>query len=479
MEPGIPPFGESRVMVLGDAMLDRYWEGPAARISPEAPVPVVNVQNTSERPGGAGNVALNIAALGARAELGAYTGDDEAADILATRLEAAGVEVDFRRLPGHATTTKLRVLSRHQQLLRLDFEEAHLPPQAPPLAHDLAARLAGCGALVLSDYAKGALAHPEALISEARQLGVPVIVDPKGRDFERYRGATVITPNLAELEAVAGPLASESALEDAGQGLISDLGLKGLLVTRGEQGMTLLRPDAPAVHLPARAREVFDVTGAGDTVVAVLAAALAAGADLCVATGLANLAAGIVVAKLGTATVSAYELEIAAGATTGSGRGVLRREQLQAAVAASRALGEKLVFTNGCFDILHAGHVGYLEQAAREGDRLVVAVNSDASVRRLKGEGRPVNPLERRMDVLAGLASVDWVVAFDEDTPVELLRELRPEVLVKGGDYRRREDVVGWDLVESWGGRVALMAEVPGASTTAVLDSLSTEVDED
>jgi D-beta-D-heptose 7-phosphate kinase/D-beta-D-heptose 1-phosphate adenosyltransferase len=473
MELELPPFGDSRVMVLGDVMLDRYWEGPAARISPEAPVPVVNVENTREQPGGAGNVALNIAALGAGVALGAFTGEDEAADALASLLEGAGVDCDLRRVPGYATTTKLRVLSRHQQLLRLDFEQASVPAGAPSLEQGLAARLAGCGALVLSDYAKGALAQPAGIIARARELGVPVIVDPKGTDFARYRGATLLTPNLPELEAVAGPLDSESALEGAALALLADLQLEALLVTRGEHGMTLFRRGEEALHLPARGREVFDVTGAGDTVVGVLAASVAAGADLASATALANLAAGLVVGRLGTATVSAYELQASAGALSGAGRGVLGIAQLQAAVAASRALGEKLVFTNGCFDILHAGHVGYLQQARLEGDRLVVAVNSDASVRRLKGEGRPVNPLERRMAVLAGLESVDWVVSFDDDTPLELLRALRPDVLVKGGDYRRREDVVGWELVESWGGRVALMDETPGASTSALVDGLA------
>lgn len=473
MELELPPFGDSRVMVLGDVMLDRYWEGPAARISPEAPVPVVNVENTREQPGGAGNVALNIAALGAGVSLGAFTGEDEAADALVSLLEGAGVDCDLRRVPGYATTTKLRVLSRHQQLLRLDFEQAQLPAGVPSLEQGLAGRLAGCGALVLSDYAKGALAQPAGIIARARELGIPVIVDPKGMDFSRYRGATLLTPNLPELEAIAGPLDSESALEGAAQALVAELELEALLVTRGEHGMTLFRRGEQALHLPARGREVFDVTGAGDTVVAVLAASVAAGADLASATALANLAAGLVVGRLGTATVSAYELQASAGVLSGAGRGVLGITQLQAAVATSRALGEKLVFTNGCFDILHAGHVGYLQQARLEGDRLVVAVNSDASVRRLKGEGRPVNPLERRMAVLAGLESVDWVVSFDEDTPMALLRTLRPDVLVKGGDYRRREDVVGWELVESWGGRVALMDETPGASTSALVDGLA------
>lgn len=475
MKLEMPGFEQARVLVLGDIMLDRYWEGGTSRISPEAPVPVVKVEQITDRPGGAGNVALNIAALGAAARLGGYTGDDEMADSLEDMLGGAGVDSAFTRVADLPTITKLRIISRHQQLIRLDFEEADLAAAGEPLDKNLASQLQHCGALVLSDYAKGALAEPAPLIAAARAAGVPVLVDPKGTDFARYRGATLLTPNLHEFEAVVGHCQSESELVARGETLMLDLELDALLVTRGEHGMTLLRPGEEELHLPARAREVFDVTGAGDTVIAVLAAAVAAGAELPLAVGLANVAASIVVAKLGTATVSAPELRRAVQQEQGSERGAMSLEQLQVAIADARSHGEKVVFTNGCFDIIHAGHVTYLEQARQQGDRLIVAVNSDDSVRRLKGKGRPINPQDRRMAVLAGLESVDWVVCFTEDTPIPLLQVLQPDVLVKGGDYPDKQHVVGWEVVEAYGGEVRVLGVVENLSTTAIV----TQIQED
>jgi len=296
-------------------------------------------------------------------------------------------------------------------------------------------------------------------------------VDPKGTDFGRYRGATLLTPNLHEFEAVVGAIAGEQDLVAKGLDLVDAIGLDALLVTRGDQGMTLIRPGQPALHLPARAREVFDVTGAGDTVISVLAAALAAGEDVASAVALANIAAGIVVGKLGTATVSGPELRRALKQEQGSERGVVNEEQLLVDLEVARAHGERIVFTNGCFDILHAGHVGYLEQARRLGDRLVVAVNGDQSVRRLKGDGRPINPVERRMAVLAGLEAVDWVVSFDDDTPERLLALLKPDVLVKGGDYDK-ESVVGWQIVEGYGGEVRALDFLDNCSTTAIVEKV-------
>ncbi len=472
MKLEMPRFNRARVLVLGDIMLDRYWEGPAARISPEAPVPVVRVERITDRPGGAGNVALNIAALGSGARLGGCSGDDEMADSLEAMLAGAGVDCVLTRLPGQSTTTKLRVISRQQQLIRLDFEDTPVTGAGAILSARLPALLEGCDALVLSDYAKGALAEPAALIAHARARAIPVLVDPKGGDFSRYRGATLLTPNLQELEAVVGPCPTEAELVSRGHQLMADLGFDALLVTRGEHGMTLLRPGREELHLPARAREVFDVTGAGDTVIAVLAAAVAAGAELPQAAALANIAAGIVVGKLGTASVSAPELRRAMQRDQGSGRGALSLEQLQVAVADARSQGERVVFTNGCFDIIHAGHVAYLEQARKLGERLVVAVNSDDSVRRLKGRGRPINPADRRMAVLAGLEAVDWVVCFTEDTPRELLQALRPEILVKGGDYAGKESVVGWEIVEGYGGEVRVLDFVDDVSTSAIVDRI-------
>ena len=471
MKLSMPPFDQASVLVLGDIMLDRYWYGGTSRISPEAPVPVVRVEQIQDRPGGAGNVALNIAALGAAGTLRGYTGNDEMADSLQEMLEGAGVHCDFLRVDESPTITKLRVVSRQQQLIRLDFEQPDKLAAGTELADAIEEALTNCGALVLSDYAKGALQEPQPLIVAANKAGVPVLVDPKGTAFERYRGATLLTPNLHEFEAVVGPCNSEQALVEKGEKLMAELQLGALLITRGEGGMTLLRPGAEEMHLPARAREVFDVTGAGDTVIAVLAASVAAGSALPEAVGLANVAASIVVGKLGTASVSAPELRRAVQQEQGSERGVVTQEQLEIALADARSHGERVVFTNGCFDIIHAGHVAYLEQARQLGDRLIVAVNSDDSVRRLKGKGRPINPVERRMAVLAGLEAVDWVLSFADDTPRPLLRALQPEVLAKGGDYDK-EGVVGWEIVEAYGGNVKVLSFVENVSTTAIVTKI-------
>ena len=471
MKLELPDFRKARVLVVGDIMLDRYWHGATSRISPEAPVPVVHVKGAEERPGGAGNVALNIAALQARGEVLAATGDDEAADSLACILEQAGVSCHFQRVAEAPTVTKLRIISRHQQLIRLDFEEGFAAIDRERLLAEYRALLPDVGAVVLSDYGKGTLEAVRELIAAAREAEVPVLVDPKLTDFAPYAGATLITPNLAEFEAVVGPVADEAALVDKGLALIRRHDLGALLVTRGEHGMTLLRDGLPEFHLPTEAREVFDVTGAGDTVIATLAAALAAGEDLERATALANVAAGIVVGKLGTATASVPELRRALASQQEAGYGVVTEAQLQVAVDDARAHGERIVMTNGCFDILHAGHVGYLAEARRLGDRLIVAVNDDDSVRRLKGEGRPVNPLERRMAVLAALESVDWVVPFSEDTPERLICEVQPDVLVKGGDYRP-EEIAGHDCVKDRGGEVVVLGYEEGVSTTRIIDAL-------
>lgn len=470
MKLSMPRFDQAPVLVVGDVMLDRYWHGATNRISPEAPVPVVKVEQIEDRPGGAANVALNIAALGAPAWLVGVTGQDEAADSLGERLQAAGVDARFQRIAAQPTIVKLRVMSRHQQLLRIDFEEP-FRTDAAALFGVAEALLAQVKVLVLSDYGKGALQNHQALIRAARARGIPVLADPKGKDFAIYRGASLITPNLSEFEAVVGRCADEAELVSKGLALLAELELEALLVTRGEHGMTLLRAGHPALHLPARAREVFDVTGAGDTVISTLASVLAAGEELPLAVALANLAAGIVVGKLGTASISAPELRRAVQREEGAGRGVMSLDQLLTALDDARAHGEKVVFTNGCFDILHAGHVAYLEQARALGDRLVVAINDDASVTRLKGPGRPINSVDRRMAVLAGLGAVDWVVSFAEDTPEALLAKVRPDVLVKGGDYGL-DQVVGAEIVRDYGGEVQVLGLVENSSTTGIVDKI-------
>jgi D-beta-D-heptose 7-phosphate kinase/D-beta-D-heptose 1-phosphate adenosyltransferase len=468
----LPDFPASHVLVVGDVMLDRYWHGAATRISPEAPVPVVHVRDAEERAGGAGNVALNVAALGTQASLLAYCGRDEAADSLQALLEKAGVRCLLERSQERGTITKLRVVSRHQQLIRLDFEDGFHGLDHDRLVQHYAKALLQAQVVVLSDYGKGSLEAVTALIAMARKLGKPVLVDPKGKDFSRYQGATLITPNMSEFEAVVGTCADDETLVAKGMALIGELGLEALLVTRSEQGMTLLRRAGDALHLPTHAKEVFDVTGAGDTVIAVLAAVLAAGRSLPEATALANMAAGVVVGKLGTATVAPEELEYAFKGPRAHRRGVLALEELLEVLEHARREGECIVATNGCFDILHAGHVQYLQQAKELGERLVVLVNSDASVSRLKGPERPINPLPQRMAMLAALECVDWVVPFEEDTPLETIRRILPDVLVKGGDYRDPSQIAGYDCVVANGGEVRVLDFVEGFSTTSLIASI-------
>ncbi|WP_373100223.1 MULTISPECIES: bifunctional D-glycero-beta-D-manno-heptose-7-phosphate kinase/D-glycero-beta-D-manno-heptose 1-phosphate adenylyltransferase HldE [Pasteurellaceae] len=464
-------FRNARVLVLGDVMLDRYWFGATNRISPEAPVPVVRVQEHEERAGGAANVAMNIASLNVPVELLGLVGQDETGSALTALLEKQKIGCNFVRLETHPTITKLRILSRHQQLLRLDFEEDFNNVTSDGLLQKLQSAVQNYGALILSDYGKGTLNQVRQMINIARQADVPVLIDPKGTDFERYRGATLLTPNMSEFEAVVGPCASEQDIVEKGLQLIRDIDLSALLVTRSEKGMTLLRPQKPPFHLPTVAKEVFDVTGAGDTVISVLAIALADGRPFEEACYLANVAAGIVVGKLGTSTVSTVELENAIHGRSSSGFGIMSEAELKSAVKLAQERGEKIVMTNGCFDILHPGHVSYLENARKLGDRLIVAVNSDASVKRLKGENRPINDLAARMAVLAGLSSVDWLVAFDEDTPQRLIGEILPDLLVKGGDYKP-DEIAGSKEVWANGGEVKVLNFENGCSTSNVIKKI-------
>ena len=471
MKLEMPQFQHARLLVIGDVMLDRYWHGEASRVSPEAPVPVVKVGNREDRPGGAGNVALNMAALGSAVRLVGIVGNDETGLELLSRLNAAGVYCDFLQSADKPTITKLRVIGQHQQLIRLDFEQEFEAADIIGLQDKVKSLIGDSQVMVLSDYGKGALQETANLIELGRSKDIPIIVDPKGTDFAKYRGATLITPNLSEFEAVVGYSNNEEEFVNKGLRLVKDLNLEAILISRGEHGMTLIRPDSPELHLPARAQEVFDVTGAGDTVISVLAAAMAAGDGLADSTALANLAAGLVVGKLGTAAISGPELRRAVLDELDFGRGVMTAEQLRIAVQDAKAHDEKIVFTNGCFDIVHAGHVGYLAKAKQLGDRLIVAINDDESAHRLKGPGRPINPVERRMAVLAGLEAVDWVVSFSEDTPEPLLEFLQPEVLVKGGDYTM-DEVVGGDYVNSYGGEVRVLEFLDDCSTSAIMEKM-------
>jgi len=451
-------------------MLDQYLFGATSRISPEAPVPVVHVQKTDDRPGGAANVAVNLASLGVRTQLIGAVGNDAAANTLENLLTSRGIECDFARVNDRPTITKTRVQSRGQQLIRLDQENAaELRDSA--LADAVRQAAAGAGAVVLSDYGKGALTDVRMMIDLCRSAGVPVLVDPKGRDFEKYRGATLLTPNQGEFETVAGHCESDAELVERGWQMVEDLELTALLVTRSEKGMMLLEAGNEPLFLSTQAREVYDVTGAGDTVIATLAGALASGQSLATASALANIAAGLVVRKIGVATVTPGEIQVALHQRGQGGRGLVSRDELLVLVGEARARKERIVMTNGCFDILHAGHVAYLEEAKSLGDRLIVAVNDDDSVRRLKGESRPVNALEDRMLVLAGLAAVDWVVPFADDTPAALIAALLPDVLVKGGDYRPEEIAGAREVLEN-GGEVRVLSFRDGHSTSRIIDKL-------
>ena len=451
-------------------MLDQYLFGSTGRISPEAPVPVVHVQTTDDRPGGAANVAINLATLGVKTELAGVVGDDDAGKSLQRILLDRGIECSFTRVGDRPTITKTRVQSRGQQLIRLDKETAAaMADDAIVKAVERAAQ--GASAVVLSDYGKGALTRVADMIAACRKAGVPVLVDPKGKDFSKYRGATLMTPNQSEFEAVAGTAADDEDLVARGRQMLTDLELEALLITRSEKGMLLLEAGEDPLFLATRAREVYDVTGAGDTVIATLAAAVAAGVSLTEAAGLSNLAAGLVVNKIGVAAVTPSELRVALHRRGQGGRGLVAPEELAALVDEARGRKEKIVMTNGCFDILHAGHVAYLEEAKSIGDRLVVAVNDDASVARLKGESRPVNALEDRMLVLAGLAAVDWVVPFSEDTPAALIEQVLPDVLVKGGDYEP-DEIAGGKAVLANGGEVRVLPFRDGHSTSAIIEKL-------
>ena len=470
--PSLPDFAKAHVLVVGDIMLDRYWSGSTQRISPEAPIPVVQVLDKEDRVGGAGNVALNISSLGAHASILAITGDDEAADILYNKLQAAEVKCHFERVKSLPTITKLRVMSRHQQLVRLDFEQSLANTQALEALKKTFKRLIReqkFGAIIFSDYAKGTLAQVAELIALAKAASIPVLVDPKGKDFSIYRGANLITPNRSEFETVVGVCADEKTIEQKAQALIQQFEFAALLVTRSEEGMSLLQDKQQALHFPARATEVFDVTGAGDTVIATLGAAFACRSSLADAVQISNLAAGIVVAKSGTAAINVHELAMALNFEEPVGRGLLSAQQAKQFVSTAQKNGESVVMTNGCFDIIHAGHISYLEEAKRLGDRLIVAVNSDESVKRLKGEARPINTLERRMQVLAGLKAVDWVVSFSEDTPADLVANILPDILVKGGDWKV-EEIAGGEAVVANGGKVMSLSFKEGHSTTAIID---------
>jgi D-beta-D-heptose 7-phosphate kinase/D-beta-D-heptose 1-phosphate adenosyltransferase len=472
----VEKLGSARLVLVGDIMQDRYVHGSVTRISPEAPIPVLQVQRSSDTLGGAGNVLRNLSALAAETCFLTVLGDDPPGHaVTGIVADVPGCEPHLLVEPGRVTTVKTRYVAGGQQLLRVDEEQvtALMAGTAADLLDRAAGALKEAGALILSDYGKGVLGDDllKNLIAAARAAGVPVVVDPKGRDYSRYDGATIVTPNRAELSEATGlPVSDAASCVAAAQALLESCGLDAVLVTRSQDGMTLVRRDCPPFHLPTRARAVYDVSGAGDTVVAVLAAALASGMTLEDGCALANAAAGIVVGKSGTATCSAAELtEALQGEAFALGESkVLSRPHLVQQVTEWRAQGLRVGFTNGCFDLIHPGHVSLLAQARAACDRLVVGLNSDSSVRRLKGESRPIQAETARALVLASMGAVDAVTLFSEDTPLAIIEAIRPEVLVKGADYTV-ETVVGAREVIGWGGKVVLADLTPGQSTSTIV----------
>ena len=451
-------------------MLDRYWRADANRISPEAPVPVAKISNTQDRMGGAANVAQNISALGGAAELLGVAGNDAEGLVLESLLRQHEIRASIVKSDAIRTTSKIRVVSRNQQLIRLDFDDS-----ADQLSEQVSAAFEKCldnnEIVILSDYGKGVLSDPQAIIGLARERGKKVVVDPKGDDFGKYRNANVITPNYSEFCTVVGECVSEEKIQAKAQQLCEQFNFDALLITRSEQGMTLVKQNGEVANFPAQVREVYDVTGAGDTVISVFAMSLAVDGDLEQAARVANVAAGIVVGKFGAATLSAEELQQGLLNYEFPETKLISEALLMQKIADAQAKGKKVVFTNGCFDVLHKGHAHLLRQAETFGDMVVVALNSDDSVRRLKGNDRPINNLQDRAEMLSHLSPVDWVVAFEQDTPLELIENLRPDVLVKGGDYSI-DEIVGADIVQQRGGEVRVVPFVEGYSTSKIISSI-------
>jgi D-beta-D-heptose 7-phosphate kinase/D-beta-D-heptose 1-phosphate adenosyltransferase len=471
-------FEKCHLLVVGDLMVDRYVWGTVNRISPEAPVPVLQVKRRSEVRGGAGNVVSNLIGLGATVSVIGVRGADEPGRRLGTLLNHKYIRDLSIDCPERPTTTKTRVISNGQQLIRLDEEEN--TPVSPHIAEEVIRRVAEntreAGALILSDYGKGLFQFAglaQAVITIGCDRGIPVLVDPKGRDWERYRGATCITPNKREMELYDGSsFENNGHLESAMAKAITELDVSWLLVTRGAAGMCLMGQNRQPQFIPSRARQVFDVSGAGDTVIATLALAVASQADFPTAARLANLAAGVVVGKLGTQPIHRIELQNALRIGDAELNGnfqakVVTHENALSQVDAWRANQDQIVFTNGCFDLLHPGHLHLLQQAKNLGQRLVVGLNADLSVKRLKGPARPILKEQDRAFILGSLACVDMVVLFEEDTPENLIALIKPDILVKGADYRI-DQVIGRELVESYGGKVHLVDVLPDYSTTVL-----------
>lgn len=464
---------DGNVLVIGDVVLDKYIHGNVSRVSPEAPVPVLKPQSEEVRLGGAANVASNVSSLGSKVFLQGVVGKDDNAKELKALAKDKKIKSSFVASLS-PTITKLRLLASKQQLIRIDSEEEFSDQDWKSTKINFNKNISStkATALIISDYGKGTLKDIPYLIKEAKKKGVFVLVDPKGQDFSKYKGASIITPNYSEFVTAVGKVSSDSDLTKKAKKLLSDLKLQALLITRGSEGMTLIQKNKSGIKrddFPTEAQDVFDVSGAGDTVIASLASAISSGFDLANSVKLANIAAGIVVGKSGTATPTLSELK-----NSFYSQDNLSKAEVKKLCQQSQKDSMKVVFTNGCFDVLHAGHVTYLQAAKKLGDKLVVGLNSDSSVKKLKGKERPINSLEERMTILKALECVDWVVPFTEETPLNLIKYLKPNVLVKGADYKT-EDIVGSNFVLKNKGEVKTIPLVEGLSTTKKIQKIKND----
>ena len=460
---------QGKILIIGDIILDEYLQGTVSRVSPEAPVPVLRPDDRELRLGGAANVASNVKSLGSKVELLGVVGKDTAAKELRELLKNKSIRTSLTNSE-KTTVHKLRLSAGQQQLLRLDREESFTKKDWLTTKNTFSKKLKGFNAVIVSDYGKGTLVDVPFLIKESKKRNIPVFIDPKGNNFNKYKGAYIITPNFLEFSTEVGGVSSESDFTNKANKLIKKLALQALLVTRGQEGMTLFKKDGGQINrtdFPTEAKDVFDVTGAGDTVIASLASAQSSGMSLEDSVKLANAAAGIVVGKSGTATPSLVELSLSLNADDS----LISNSEIKDLVKAAKKDSKKIVFTNGCFDLLHPGHITYLSEAKKLGDRLIVALNTDRSVKRLKGNKRPINNLRHRALQVAALDSVDWVTSFSQDTPLKLIKELEPDVLVKGQDYKIK-DIVGSKEVLSKGGQVKAIKLVKGFSTSKLIKKI-------
>ena len=485
----IKSFSEVKILILGDIMLDRYIWGDAVRISPEAPIPVFTVKKKSECLGGAGNVAANLAGLECNVTIIGVCGQDETGVSLEKNFKRKKIRSKLCRNTSDPTITKTRIIARGQQLIRLDEEEINACDEIlkNEILKNFKEEIASHDLVILSDYGKGMFQTPglcRIIIKKCRQLNIPVFVDPKSRSWDIYRQATCITPNYAEFKLISDTLDGKKQDLDAAVYLRNKYELDWLVITRGPEGIWIIDKNDDSIEIPSRAREVFDVSGAGDTVIATLAAGFASGLNFKNAAELANTAAGIVVGKTGTRPISRDELILSSQMSdTGLFYGnqshdgnkspkIMSKESALFMIQTWRSSGDKIVFTNGCFDLLHPGHIHLIHQARSLGNRLIVGINSDASVKRLKGDSRPILAQNDRSIILSALSSVDLIVIFEEDTPLELIKTLQPDILVKGSDYTP-DTVVGRDIVESYGGRVCIVQLLKNYSTTGIAKKIT------